>query len=185
MYDSLFYVVFTFLPVARLVVHFQKLLGSLLAVHPAADTTGKNHCYIHHTLLLPLYIFREEFHFVLKKQDTDCKQNAPDHNAVKNGMNDPASNRHVLEGKQLIAEGKARSCADSKQKQLPVENALRPSRNDFAFFLNLYAHFPDTFSRMLIFRPAGSPFSLKTGASGGFRHDLRRSAPPARRFQIL
>lgn len=124
----------------RLVVHFQKLLGSLLAVHPAADTTGKNHCYIHHTLLLPLYIFREEFHFVLKKQDTDCKQNAPDHNAVKNGMNDPASNRHVLEGKQLIAEGKARSCADSKQKQLPVENALRPSRNDFACVIHMKYH---------------------------------------------
>ena len=66
----------------------------------------------------------------------------------------------------------------------PGVSAFRPGTILF-FFRNLYAHFPDTFSRMLIFRPAGSPFSLKTGASGGFRHDLRRSAPPARRFQIL
>lgn len=39
----------------RLVVHFQKLLGSLLAVHPAADTTGK---------ITAIFIIRSSYLFI-------------------------------------------------------------------------------------------------------------------------
>ena len=51
------------------------------------------------------------------------------------------------------------------------------SGTSLLFFCDLCAQFLDTFCRMLISRPADSPFSLKTDASGRLRHSPLQIRP--------